>query len=65
MERIEDILKRESEVARRAIIYLDDNDKVVSKEKAVKFIATEYDKDDNVINEIFGKCSDKDIEEER
>lgn len=62
MKSIDDILKEREKIAKRNIIYLNDKGEVVEKENATRSIITEYDKDGNVINEIFGTI-EKDNEE--
>lgn len=68
MKSIDDILKEREKIAKRNIIYLNDKGEVVEKKKATRSIITEYDKDGNVINEIFGileKNNEEREEEER
>ena len=66
MKTLSEILKEREKIVDKRIVYLDDNDNIVSKEHATKVIITEYDKDGNVVNEIFGKVNnEKDREEER
>ena len=54
MKSIDDILKERKKIVKRNIIYLNDKGEVVEKKNATKSIITEYDKDGNIINEIFG-----------
>lgn len=68
MKSIDDILAERKNVAERIIIYLNDKGEVVRPEEATRSIITEYDKDGNVINEIFGVLqndNEKGEEEER
>ena len=68
MESINDInyiLKQRSKVAKKNICYLNDKDEVVEEEKATKFIITEYDENDRIINSIYGRCDNTIKEEER
>lgn len=67
MEILNENLKERKKVEKKIIVYLDNNGKVVPKEEATKVIITEYDKDGNIINEIFGECNNinKDEGEER
>ena len=60
MERFEDNI--EKEVAKSNICYMDDQYRVVEKEKATKVVITEYDKDGNIINEVWGKFNNKEEE---
>ena len=55
MKTLDEIIKERSKVTKTNICYLDDEGNVVTKEKAVKCIITEYDSQGNVINEIFGE----------
>lgn len=68
MKSIDDILKERKKIVKRNIIYLNDKGEVVEKKNATKSIITEYDKDGNIINEIFGvleKNNEEREEEER
>lgn len=60
----EDFLKRKEKVVETRITYLNNKGQVVDEKKATRAIIREYDKDGNLITEIFGKCNNS-MEEER
>ena len=51
------------DIARSEVYYFDENGKACDKEHAIRFVATNYDKDGNVINENWGFCVAKPDEE--
>ena len=65
MDRIKDILSRKKKIAKSTITYLDSKGNAVDKKYANRTIITEYDKDGNVINEIWGKSGEEKIDNER
>ena len=49
------------------IIYFDENDKIVTKEKAVRAVIRELDENGNLVREIFGtidKSQDEEVTDE-
>ena len=67
MRSIDDIIKARKNIAKTNVAYLNDKGEIVKKEQATQCIITEYDKDGNIINEIFTvleKEHEKEIEEE-
>lgn len=56
MENFEEMMEQREKIAKTNIVYLNDKDEIVDKEEAVKVIIAEYDKDGNLINEVFGTC---------
>ena len=64
MESWEEYLERRKKVYRTNIVYFNDKDEVVEKKDATKLIITEYDKDGNILNEVFGTCKHKNKNEE-
>ena len=53
MRSIDDIIKARKNIAKTNVAYLNDKGEIVKKEQATQCIITEYDKDGNIINEIF------------
>ena len=56
MGEVDDTTNKETEVATRSVVYLNEKNEVVEKEKATRVIITEYDKNGQVITELIGTC---------
>ena len=68
MKSIDEILKERAKIVRKNICYLNDKGEIVEKQRATKYMITEYDCDDKLINEIFGMIEEEnktETEEER